>query len=342
METVTEEPRGRETSPPRGSDPRAAIPVRRPDLALSPSVPRHWNGGRPFATHFFDALSSTFPDGEASFVRSVQHFRGRIEDPDLARAVQQLERARATLAAAELRWTDQHPDIQRLKRDIAELEKKAEAEALQAPLSAGGGLPPAEAARQKRMADLRAEVAQITKDIEAFTKEEARLRGIAAQYQRRVEMAPTRENELTELTRDYGVLQGLYSGLLEKVESARLATNLERGQKGETFRLLDPARVPERPYSPDRQRLIQMGMGAGLGIGALLVLLLEFRDRGFRSDDDVKQVLDVPVLAVVPLMRSERERRRFRTMKWAMHLVLGSVVLVCLSVLGYAGFNFGF
>jgi hypothetical protein len=29
-------------------------------------------------------------------------------------------------------------------------------------------------------------------------------------------------------------------------------------------------------------------------------------------------------------------------MKWAMHLVLGSVVLVCLSVLGYAGFNFGF
>jgi predicted metal-dependent hydrolase len=62
--------------------------VRRPDLALSTTLPRYWNGGRAFATHFFDALSSTFPDGEASFVRSVQHFRGRIEDPDLARAVQ--------------------------------------------------------------------------------------------------------------------------------------------------------------------------------------------------------------------------------------------------------------
>jgi predicted metal-dependent hydrolase len=61
--------------------------VRRPDLALTPSIPRHWCGGRPFATHFFDALSSTFPDGEASFVRSVQRYRGWIDDPELARAV---------------------------------------------------------------------------------------------------------------------------------------------------------------------------------------------------------------------------------------------------------------
>lgn len=86
---------GNDTRAPIGSDPRsdavahrAPIPVRRPDLALSPTLPRYWNGGRPFATHFFDALSSTFPDGEASFVRSVQHYRGRIEDPELARAVQ--------------------------------------------------------------------------------------------------------------------------------------------------------------------------------------------------------------------------------------------------------------
>jgi predicted metal-dependent hydrolase len=88
MQTPTAEPRGSEGSPPRAPDPRTAIPVRRPDLALSTTLPRYWNGGRAFATHFFDALSSTFPDGEASFVRSVQHFRGRIEDPDLARAVQ--------------------------------------------------------------------------------------------------------------------------------------------------------------------------------------------------------------------------------------------------------------
>ena len=46
-------------------------------------MPSHWFEGDPFASHFLDALSSTFPGGEAFFVRSVMHFRKHIEDPEL-------------------------------------------------------------------------------------------------------------------------------------------------------------------------------------------------------------------------------------------------------------------
>jgi predicted metal-dependent hydrolase len=67
---------------------RPAIRVRRPTIDLTPEIPQHWNGGEPFATHVLDALSSVFPDGEAFFVRSVRHFAHRIEDPELARAIQ--------------------------------------------------------------------------------------------------------------------------------------------------------------------------------------------------------------------------------------------------------------
>jgi uncharacterized protein len=66
---------------------RSTIPIRRPDLALDEAIPRHWLADNAFASHFFDALSSTFPDGEAFFVRSVQHYRGSIDDPELRRAV---------------------------------------------------------------------------------------------------------------------------------------------------------------------------------------------------------------------------------------------------------------
>jgi len=66
----------------------AALQVRRPKLGLGPDVPRHWYGGEAFATHYLDALSSVFPDGEAFFVRSVQRFRDRIEDPALRQAIQ--------------------------------------------------------------------------------------------------------------------------------------------------------------------------------------------------------------------------------------------------------------
>jgi uncharacterized protein len=66
----------------------AALQVRRPKLELGPDLPRHWYGGNAFATHYLDALSSVFPDGEAFFVRSVQRFRDRIEDPALRQAIQ--------------------------------------------------------------------------------------------------------------------------------------------------------------------------------------------------------------------------------------------------------------
>lgn len=66
--------------------PAASISVRRPHLDLS-QVPRHWNGGEAFATHFMNALSSTFPDGEAFFVKSVMHFRDQVDDPELQRRI---------------------------------------------------------------------------------------------------------------------------------------------------------------------------------------------------------------------------------------------------------------
>jgi predicted metal-dependent hydrolase len=65
-----------------------AIEVRRPDRFVSPEVPHYWNGGNAFATHYLNALSSVFPDGEAFFVRSVMHYRDRIRDPELQTAIQ--------------------------------------------------------------------------------------------------------------------------------------------------------------------------------------------------------------------------------------------------------------
>jgi predicted metal-dependent hydrolase len=64
-------------------DSKSEIPIRRPAHSLSSDIPRHWYGGDAFATHFLNALSSTFPFGEAFFVRSVLRYRDQIADPRL-------------------------------------------------------------------------------------------------------------------------------------------------------------------------------------------------------------------------------------------------------------------
>ena len=108
-------------------------------------------------------------------------------------------------------------------------------------------------------------------------------------------------------------MQAAYTNLLVKREDSMLAGNLERRQIGEQFKLLDTASMPERPYN-QLQRLGVMASGAGVGLvlGLLAVALLEYRDRSFRSEEEVVKSLSVPVLALIPVMSSNGERRAAR------------------------------
>jgi uncharacterized protein involved in exopolysaccharide biosynthesis len=232
-----------------------------------------------------------------------------------------------------MRFKPEHPDIGILRRRIRDLEQKAEAEALKSPVTTGPS--PAALARQQRVAALRGELEQLDRQIAQKLDEEKRLRATSGAYQARAEAAPTRETELVELTRDYTTLQTMYTNLLAKREESRIAANLERRQIGETFKLLDPARVPERPFSPNRQLINLTGMLAGLVLGLGWVALLEYRDSTFKTDDEVTRVLAVPVLAVVPLMQSDAERRRLFRRRIIVGVGLGSTVTACLAVLAY-------
>jgi predicted metal-dependent hydrolase len=68
-----------------GSSARSIVP--RALGARAAPLPRHWHGGDPVRTHFFDALSLIFPLGERYFARAVAHYRKRITDPLLAEQV---------------------------------------------------------------------------------------------------------------------------------------------------------------------------------------------------------------------------------------------------------------
>jgi hypothetical protein len=154
-------------------------------------------------------------------------------------------------------------------------------------------------------------------------------------YQGRVEAIPTRESEMTELMRDYATLQGQYTSLLGKKEESKIAANLERRQIGEQFKLLDAARVAERPFSPNRQRLYGMGLGAGFGLGMLLIAFLEYRDSSFRTDHEVMRVLALPVLAVVPMMQSAVERKWDFKKRLIIGAACSATVIACLAVVIY-------
>jgi polysaccharide chain length determinant protein (PEP-CTERM system associated) len=253
---------------------------------------------------------------------------------------QRLDAMKAYRAALLLRYTSAWPEVQRAERLIGDLEKQLNTEALQRPVSAeetvaAVAASPVELARRRRVKELKDQGDQIDRQIANAQAEAKRLQGVAADYQQRVDVVPERESEMAELTRDYGTLTSVYTGLLAKKEESQIAANLERGEIGEQFKLLDPARTPEKPISPDRPRINIVGMIAGLAIGLALIGLLEYRDTTFKTDDEITSLLAVPVLAVVPLMQSDLDRRQALRRRLIVGCGLGGTVLGCLAILVY-------
>lgn len=240
---------------------------------------------------------------------------------------QQLAAAKADLKAMELRLKPTHPDVIRSKRTIEELEVRA------------AGEPSGDAAPTRmspaRFANLKKEAEQLRRSLERRKVEEERLASQLANYKQRVEIAPNLDTELTELNRGFDAVRQQYDQLSRKSEDAKLAASLERRQIGEQFRVVESARVPERPVSPDRARLNLMGLGGGLAFGLLLIGLIEYRDTTLKSDDDIVVSLALPVLAVIPTMVTAGDRRRRARRRVAVAITASLVVMIGVAAVAW-------
>ena len=253
---------------------------------------------------------------------------------------QQLEIARNALARMELRLKEGHPDLKRARRQVADLEKQVAAGPA-APGAASPGAPtgvgaaPAatteELQRRDRLSALRAEIESLDRQILFKDSEERRLSAVINDYQNRIEAVPGVESEWLSLTRDYDTLQASFKDLLSKSEAAKVAADLENRQVGEQFRVLDAPRVPLRPISPMRPLISAAGLGAGLVLGLLLVAFLELRDSTFKTESEVEQILQLPVIALIPALNTSADQARERRRR----LALASVAMVGAVAGGY-------
>jgi uncharacterized protein involved in exopolysaccharide biosynthesis len=118
-------------------------------------------------------------------------------------------------------------------------------------------------------------------------------------YQERVASTPEVEEEYKAITRDNQTAQAFYDDLLNKIQTATMAANLEKRQQGEQFRVMDEPNLPEAPASPKRPVYIGGGLAAGLLLGLFVVGLLEYLDTALRSERDIWAFTKLPTLGVI-------------------------------------------
>jgi len=237
------------------------------------------------------------------------------------------EKLKEQLDALKMRYTDRHPDVLRIKGMIEKLEAERTSTAPPEPELTKSDIPQVDfqALQRTQLAENRRQIAVMEADIAELEKK------IQA-YQDRIENTPKREEELLAIKRDYDNIKNIYESLLNRGLEAEISVNMEKKQKGEQFRIIDPARLPEKPISPNMNRLFLMTIAVGLGIGGGLIFLLEFLDTSFKNKEDLESSLGIPLLAAVPIILHEKDKRKQR-----LNLIF-SLISVGFSFVLLAGF----
>ncbi len=207
----------------------------------------------------------------------------------------QLTTLQGHLVSLQARYTDDHPDVIKVKSDIAKTQARL-AEVSSAPTTE----PKFVLQDPPEIRQLRAQIHQADQIIRTKTAEQERFRQSLGAAQSRLQLSPIVEEQFKAVTRDYQTALDFYKDLLEKKTHSEMATDLERRQQGEQFRVIDPANLPEKPSFPNRPLFALGGLGIGLAFGIGMVVLLETKDRCLRSEDDVVNYLGLPTLAVMP------------------------------------------
>jgi polysaccharide chain length determinant protein (PEP-CTERM system associated) len=220
---------------------------------------------------------------------------------------ERLATLKGELTQLRTRYSDKYPDVIRLRKEIADLEQQAQ-KAEQAETS------PAHAAlANPQVMELRASIGELDARARGLQGEAATLQAALARYRDRVENVPRTEQEFQKLARDYDTTKELYRSLLTRQAEAEVAENMEQRQKGEQFRVIEPAVAAVKPTAPDRPKLIGLGLLLALGLAVAAVVLAEQLDTSFHTVEDLRLHARAPVLVSIPQVVTAaaiQERRR--------------------------------
>jgi polysaccharide chain length determinant protein (PEP-CTERM system associated) len=224
-----------------------------------------------------------------------------------------LARLKQELTTARARYTDSHPTVLRLMNEITAVESalagtRPEAKPEAGPAPAPAPAPPA----SPYMLRLREALHGAEGEIKILKTEEQRLRSAITAYQIRVENSPRREQEFQDISRDYDSTKEQHHSLVKRYEEAQVAENMEQRQKGEQFRILDPAVPSAVTAAPNRGRLLLIALALSVGLAACAAMLAEMLDTSFHSAGEMRAFSTVPVLVSIPRIITDADRHRRR------------------------------
>ncbi len=230
------------------------------------------------------------------------------------------------------RYSPKHPDVTRLKSEIAALEAELQRQEIggTTDVQISSTVSPLSQVLQKQIAGLNSEIASLQ-------SQAGGLRNQIAEYQSRVENTPVRGIEISKISRTYDITLRKYQDLLAKGLESELSENVEKRQKGEQFEIIDPANLPLNPIRPNRPMILLGGLLLGLAAGCGVAFLWDNINTSFWRGDEVIAYASLPLLATLPALitrGSVLEQRRAQGLLMLASIGTLALGIVCIRVFG--------
>ncbi len=242
---------------------------------------------------------------------------------------------KARLADLSSRYTDRYPEVQRVRKEVENIEKRIEENRQSTPPTVADNQRSNALSSTMRTPQMNDEVrhmmAQIDSsafEVSALKKEREELQKNISAVEQKIERSPRREQEMISILRDYENLKRSYDDLQKKKLEADVSQNLEKRQKGTQFRILDPANLPEDSFKPDRRKVMGIALMIAIALGFGGTIGLEMIDTTLRGVSDFKHFFQIPILACIPMIE-DQQYKRTQTMRRA--AVFGGIITFTLA-----------
>jgi uncharacterized protein involved in exopolysaccharide biosynthesis len=238
---------------------------------------------------------------------------------------QQLANERSVLTEARQRYSEDHPDVKRVARNIANLEAR---------IAAGETSDRSVAADSPIAMQLQAQLNATDTQIGALQMRSTELRARMQQLEDRLSMTPQVEQEYQTVTRDLASARAKYDELVKRRMDAEVSEAAIQGGRADKFRVMQAPSVPNSPAKPKRLAIVIIGLVLAAVLGLSVAVAMEAVDPSVRGSKDVREILNISPLAAVPMISNSiaMDLRKRRLLRFGTCAIAGVVAAYVISV----------
>lgn len=230
-----------------------------------------------------------------------------------------------------LSYTENYPEVVKLKAEIASLRNRGETAGDDSGGTRMTGVNPL-------YQDARQKIFEVDAELSSLGAKKARLQELSSAKEKELQNIPEHAKKLNVLTQERDSVKKIYEDLLLRMGQSEVSKQMEIGDKTTTFRIVDPAVFPRKPVSPNMLHMILLGIAAGLGAGVGIAVLLDMLTSSIKDSSQLQE-LGVEVLAVIPHIATPQQLRRWKRLDRLVYSCAGIWGLGLCGLLGFELFG---